>query len=233
MKKLYVVEDEDTKALKEFRVIGIVKDFNFSSLRERVKPLAFTFGSDDALMTVRVEGSSIAQTVSTIEGTWQSMASDLPFEYSFMDDDFDQLYKGEMQSGKLMTYFASLSIFISSLGLFGLATFMAEKRTKEIGIRKVLGASVPGITALLSKDFVKLVLLAATITLPAAWCLMDKWLQDFAYHISLEWWIFAVAGVTGLIIALVTVGFQAIKAAVQNPVNGCGLSNERVAIHRK
>jgi putative ABC transport system permease protein len=157
--------------------------------------------------------------VSAIEDKWNSLGSGLPFEYSFMDADFDQLYKGERQSAKLITYFASLSILISCLGLFGLATFMAEQRTKEIGIRKVMGASVPGITALLSKDFLKLVMIAVAIAIPLAWYFTDKWLQAFAYHIDLEWWIFAVASVMALIIALLTVSVQAIKAAVQNPVS--------------
>ncbi len=218
-KRLYRIVDENTKTLKEFRVIGIVKDFNFSSLREHVKPLAFIFGSDDGAMTVRIAGSSdITQVLSAIEDKWKLVAPDLPFEYSFMDADFDQLYKGDRQSGKLITHFASLSILISCLGLFGLATFMAEQRTKEIGIRKVMGASVPGITVLLSKDFLKLVLIAVAIAIPAAWYFTDKWLQDFAYHIDVEWWIFAVASVMALIIALLTVSVQAIKAAVQNPV---------------
>jgi putative ABC transport system permease protein len=218
-KKLYRLEDEETKRLKEFRVIGIVKDFNFSSLREHVKPLAFVFGSDNGAMTVRIAGSDIMQTVSAIEDKWNALGSGLPFEYSFMDADFDQLYKGERQSGKLITYFASLSILISCLGLFGLATFMADQRTKEIGIRKVMGASVPGITALLSKDFLKLVLIAVAIAIPLAWYFTDKWLQAFAYHIQLEWWVFVAASVMALIIALLTVSVQAIKAAVQNPVS--------------
>jgi putative ABC transport system permease protein len=217
--KLYRIVDDNTKILKEYRVIAIVKDFNFSSLREPVKPLAFTFGSDEGAMTVRIHGSDITRTVSAIEDKWKSVVSDLPFEYSFMDADFDQLYKGERQSGKLITYFASLSILISCLGLFGLATFMAEQRTKEIGIRKVMGASVPVITALLSKDFLKLVLIAVAIAIPVAWYFTDKWLQAFAYHINLEWWIFAVASVIGLIVALMTVSVQAVRAAVQNPIN--------------
>jgi putative ABC transport system permease protein len=217
-KKLYQIIDEKTKALKEFRVIGIVKDFNFSSLREHVRPLTFTFGSNDGGMTVRLQGSDITQTVSAIEDNWKSVAPDLPFEYSFMDADFDQLYKGERQSGKLITYFASLSILISCLGLFGLATFMAEQRTKEIGIRKVMGASVSGITALLSSNFLKLVLIAVAIAIPIAWYFTDKWLQNFAYHINLEWWVFALASVLAVIIALLTVSVQAFKAAMQNPV---------------
>lgn len=218
-RRLYRIMDENTKELKEFRVIGIVKDFNFSSFREPVKPLALVYHPDDGAMTLRIQGSDIARTVSAIEDEWKSLGTGLPFEYSFMDTDFDQLYKGERQSGKLVTYFAVLSILISCLGLFGLATFMAEQRTKEIGIRKVMGASVPGITALLSKDFLKLVLIAVAIAIPVAWYFTDKWLQQFAYHIHLEWWIFAIASVMALIIALLTVSFQAIKAAVQNPVN--------------
>lgn len=218
-KKLYGIEDEATKRLKVFHVIGIVKDFNFSSLREPIKPLAFTFGHDDGAMTVRIQGSDIVTTVSAIEDTWKSAAPGFPFEYSFMDADFDQLYKGERQSANLITWFASLSILISCLGLFGLATFMAEQRTKEVGIRKVMGASVPGITALLSRDFLKLVLVAVVIAIPVAWYFTGKWLQAFAYHIDLEWWIFAVASVMALIIALLTVSVQAIKAAVRNPVS--------------
>jgi putative ABC transport system permease protein len=218
-KKLYRIVDENTRTLKEFRVIGIVKDFNFSSLREHVKPLVFIFGADDACLTVRLQGSEVNQAVSAIESKWKSVGTDYPFEYSFMDADFDQLYKGERQSGKLITYFASLSILISCLGLFGLATFMAEQRTKEIGIRKVMGASVPGITALLSKDFLKLVVIAVTLAIPAAWYFTDKWLQDFAYHIDVELWIFVVASVMALVIALMTVSVQAIKAAMQNPVS--------------
>jgi putative ABC transport system permease protein len=218
-KKLYRLVNEQTKALKEYRVIGIVKDFNFSSLREPVKPLAFITGLNDGGMTVRLQAADLTQVVTAIETNWKSLASDLPFEYSFLDADFDQLYKGERQSGKLITYFATLSILISCLGLFGLATFMAEQRTKEIGIRKVMGASVSGITTLLSKDFLKLVLYAIVIAVPVAWYFTNKWLQDFAYHIDLEWWIFVVASVLALIIALLTVSVQAIKAAVQNPVN--------------
>lgn len=218
-KKLYRIMDENTRELKAFTIVGIVKDFNFSSLREPVKPLALIFGSHSGAMTARLQGSNMLGTVSAIEDQWNVMASGFPFEYSFMDADFDQLYKGERQSGKLITYFASLSILISCLGLFGLATFMAEQRTKEIGIRKVMGASVSGITTLLSKDFLKLVLVAVVIAIPLAWYFTDKWLQAFAYHIDLEWWVFMVASLMALIIALMTVGVQAIKAAVQNPVN--------------
>lgn len=218
-KKLYRLVNEQTKELKEFRVIGIVKDFNFSSLREQVKPLAFVTGLSDGGMTVRLQASELTQTVTAIEDKWKTIASDLPFEYSFMDADFDHLYKGERQSGNLITYFAALSIIISCLGLFGLATFMAEQRTKEIGIRKVMGASVPGITTLLSKDFLKLVVIAVIIAIPVAMYFTSQWLQTFAYHTNLEWWVFVVASLLALLIAILTVSVQAIKAAVQNPVN--------------
>lgn len=217
-KRLYRIDDEETKHLTIYRVIGVVKDFHFSSLREPVKPLALIFHPDDGAITVRIQGSDIPKTVSAIEDEWKSLGTGLPFEYTFMDADFDQLYKGDRQTGELMTYFALLSILISCLGLFGLATFMAEQRTKEIGIRKVMGASVPGITALLSRDFLKLVLIAVAVAIPIAWYFTDKWLQDFAYHVDLEWWIFGVASVIALVIALLTVSSQAIKAAVQNPV---------------
>jgi putative ABC transport system permease protein len=217
-KKLYKIIDDNMKTLREFRVIGIVKDFNFSSLREPVKPLAFLFGSNKDGMTVKIIGSRIPEVVSAIEKQWKSIAPALPFEYSFMDQDFDNLYKGERQSGTLITWFASLSILISCLGLFGLATYMAEQRTKEIGIRKVMGASVPGITALLSRDFLKLVFIAVAIANPAAYYVTNEWLQDFAYHIDIEWWVFLIASALAALIALMTVSVQAIKAAVQNPV---------------
>jgi putative ABC transport system permease protein len=218
-KKLYRIIDENNKVLREFRVIGIVKDFNFSSLRETVKPLSFMYGSDEGGITVKIASSNIIEVLSAVEKQWKSVVPDVPFEYSFMDQDFDKLYKGERQSGKLIAYFASLSIVISCLGLFGLATYMAEQRTKEIGIRKVMGASIPGITALLSKDFLKLVLIAVAIATPVAYYLTNEWLQSFAYHISIEWWVFAIASVMAAIIAFMTVSIQAIKAAVRNPVN--------------
>jgi putative ABC transport system permease protein len=217
-KKLYRVTDETTKMIREFRVVGIVRDFNFSSLRDPVKPLVFTFGSNQGGMTLKLTASNIPDVVSKIEKQWKSVASDLPFEYSFMDADFDKLYKGERQTGKLITWFAAFSVLISCLGLFGLATFMAEQRTKEIGIRKVMGASVPGITALLSRDFLKLVFISVAIATPVAYYIASEWLQGFAYRISMQWWVFAASGMIAIIIALITVCFQAIKAAMQNPV---------------
>jgi putative ABC transport system permease protein len=217
-KKLYRLIDEETHTITEYRIVGIVKDFNFSSLREQVKPLAFLYGSDKGAMTLKINTADIPSLLSIIETQWKSLAPDLPFEYSFMDADFDNAYKGERQTGQLVTLFATLSIFISCLGLFGLATYVTEQRTKEVGIRKVLGASVTGITTLLSKDFVKLVLLAIVVATPLAYYFIRQWLQGFAYRIELPWWVFVLSGAIALTIALLTVSFQAIKAAMMNPV---------------
>jgi len=147
------------------------------------------------------------------------MIPSMPFSYRFMDDAFDNMYRAEQRVGKVAVSFAILAIVIACLGLFGLVTFAAEQRTKEIGIRKVLGASVSSIVALLSKDLLLLVLIASLIAFPVAWYAMHRWLQDFAYRIDISWWIFAEAGISALLIALITVSFQAIKAAMANPVN--------------
>jgi len=150
---------------------------------------------------------------------WSELAPQLPFEYEFLDDQFSKLYNAETRTGKIFYAFALLAIGLACLGLLGLITFTTHQRTKEIGIRKLLGASVPGIIALLSKDFLKLVLIAFVISVPVSWWVMNKWLQDFAYRIHISWWAFAVAGIAAILIALITVSFQAIKAAISNPVN--------------
>ena len=141
-----------------------------------------------------------------------------PFNYTFMDADFDNIYTAEQRTGKLFIVFAVFAILIGCLGLFGLVTYAAEQRIKEIGVRKVLGASVSGIVAMLSKDFAKLIFIASVIAFPIAWWAMHKWLQSFAYRITISWWVFIVAGITALVIALLTVSFQAIRAAIANPV---------------
>jgi len=146
------------------------------------------------------------------------MAAGQPFNYTFLDEAFDQMYRTEQRVGNIFITFAILAIFIACLGLFGLSAFMAEQRTKEIGIRKVLGASVGNIVTMLSKDFLKLVLIAAVIAFPLAWWGMRTWLQDFAYRTEISWWIFALAGAVAVLIALATVSFQAVRAAVSNPV---------------
>jgi len=146
------------------------------------------------------------------------MAPGLAFRYRFLDESFNNMYRDELQVGQLMLTFGIIAIVIACLGLFGLATFMAEQRTREIGIRKVLGASVPGVVRLLSTDFMKLVLIAFVLAAPVAWYVMSLWLKDFAFRINIGWWVFLVAGATALLIAMITVSFQAIKAAMMNPV---------------
>jgi putative ABC transport system permease protein len=199
-------------------VIGVVKNFNFETLHHDIGPLAFRLGRSTYLLSTKVNTGNINALISGIENKWKAMAPGMPFSYRFLDDSFNEMYRGEQRVGKIAFIFSVLAIFIACLGLFGLATFIAEQRTKEIGIRKVLGASVQGIVKMLSKDFVKLVAIAFIIAAPLAWYFMNKWLQDFAYRIELSWWIFAVAGLTALFIALITVSFQAIRAAVMNPV---------------
>ena len=199
-------------------IIGVVKNFHFESLRENVGPLCFQYGKSDWAVAFKVSLTNVQQLVSSIEAKWKSMAPGQPFVYNFMDDWFNDMYRVEQRTGELGFTFAIIAILIACLGLFGLAAFMAEQRTKEVGVRKVLGASVSSITTMLSKDFVKLVLLASAIAFPIAWWVMNKWLEDFAYRINIGWWVFAAAGVIALLIALLTVSSQAIKAALMNPV---------------
>jgi putative ABC transport system permease protein len=205
-KKLYSVMN-DHKSTIVYHVIGIVKDFNFTTLKEAVKPLVFRYGHDQGGLALKIATTDLSRLLPSLEKQWKEIAPELPFEYSFMDDDFNRLYLGEKQVGKLIGVFASLSIFISCLGLFGLATFMAEQRIKEIGIRKVLGASVQGITFLLSTNFLKLVLIAVVIACPVAYYFMNEWLQGFAYRVDIDWLIFLIAGVGAILIALFTVSY--------------------------
>lgn len=216
---LYLMNDLQGKDVRTFRVVGIVKDFNFSTLREQVGPLALIYGKFEQSIALKLNTDDISSLMDKVEGTWKGLVPGAPFEYSFMDEDFDRLYEGERQAGRLFTIFASLSIFISCLGLFGLAAFMAEQRSKEIGIRKVLGASVYGITSLLSRDFLRLVLIAVALATPLAWFLIGKWLEGFAYRVEVMWWIFPLAGMVAVVIACLTVSYQSIRAAVANPVD--------------
>ena len=213
-KKIYTL---DTKPVA-YTIIGIVKNFNFESLHKTVGPLAFFLGKSTGLISFKVKAANIPSILKTVAIKWKTMAPGMPFSYRFMDESFAEMYKAEQRAGKIALIFSVLAILIACLGLFGLATFIAEQRTKELGIRKVLGASVNSIVQLLSKDFVRLVLIAFLIASPIAWWAMNKWLQDFAYRISLTWWIFLLAGLLALLIALITVSFQAVKAALANPV---------------
>jgi len=161
---------------------------------------------------------SASECISKIEAAFKKYIPSAPFDYQFADTEFAAKFAAEERIGKLATFFAVLAVFISCLGLFGLASFVAEQRTKEIGIRKVLGASVSQVTTMLSKEFVKLVLISCVVAFPLSWWVMYKWLQDFAYRINISWWMFVVAGIIALLIALITVSFKAIKAALANPV---------------
>jgi putative ABC transport system permease protein len=216
MAQLY--RPNEKNQVETFHVIGIVKDFNFSTMHEKVGPLVMELGNNWGNMVIRINAKNIPSLISQIKNKWNSMAPGLSFSYTFMDNDFNNLYHAEQQTGKLFITFAMFAIFIACLGLFGLVTYAAEQRTKEIGIRKVLGAGVGRIVTMLSKEFVRLVFIASCIGFPVAWWAMNKWLQSFAYRINISWWVFVIAGCTTMTIALVTIGLQAIKAAIANPV---------------
>jgi putative ABC transport system permease protein len=218
-KPLYFMDGfTDSKNLVKLHIIGIVKNFNFNSLREQVTPLALLYKNQPGGIAIRMDTKNNNELVQEIENKWKAMAPGQPFSFSFMDDDFNHLYYSEQRTGKLFISFAVLAIFIACLGLYGLVTYAAEQRTKEIGIRKVLGASVGNIVGMLSRDFLKLIAISAVVAFPLAGWMMSKWLQDFAYRINMGWMIFVVAGLVALVIAFATICFQAIKAALANPV---------------
>jgi ABC-type antimicrobial peptide transport system permease subunit len=201
------------------QIIGVVRDFHFNSFHQKIEPMVlFNAPWQRRQFFVKTTGTGASRVLAEAENAWRVRLPDVPFRYQFLDDQFNQLYQAEQQAGVLFNVFSAIAVLISCLGLFGLATFTAEQRTKEIGVRKVLGASVFSLVALLSRDFLKLVLLALLLAAPVAWYAMSKWLQDFAYRIDIEWWVLAAAGVLAVGIALLTVSFQAIKAALMNPV---------------
>ena len=200
-----------------FHVIGVVKDFNFQSLHQPVTPLLMTLDPTSGLI-FKVKTADIKGLLATMKTKWDQFNTGEPFTFTFMDDLYNKTYAAEQNTGTILNIFALLTILVACLGLFGLATYTAEQRTKEIGIRKVLGASVTSVTKMLSKDFIKLVFIACLIAFPLSWWAMNKWLQSFAYRINISWWIFLIAGVTAILIAVITVSFQAIKAAIANPV---------------
>jgi putative ABC transport system permease protein len=201
-------------------VIGVVKDFHFRPLKEKVMPQLFHQFSDYAPFKffVRIKPGNPSPALTAMQKTWSGLVADLPFKYSFLDESLNNFYKAERKWSSIIGWAGAISVFLACLGLFGLAALAAVNRTKEIGIRKVLGASVPAIVKLLSKDFMKLVVVALVIAAPLAWYFMNKWLQDFAYRVPIGWWVFIAAGSLAIIIAFVTIGFQAVKAGVANPV---------------
>jgi putative ABC transport system permease protein len=210
---------------QRFKVIGIVKDFNIESLRNTVVPFALfhtsskTYDIGTTYISARVRAGEISSAINKVQKQWKNFTRDTPFEYSFLDEEFGALYRSEQRMSVIFTLFTALSIFVACLGLFGLTAYSAERRRKEIGIRKVLGASVQNVVAMLSGEFVKMILIASLIAFPVAWLAMNKWLEEFAYRINIEWWVFVIAGAVTMFIALATVCFQSVKAAIANPVN--------------
>ena len=216
-KSLYRVDDVINKKIREYHIIGVIKNFNFNSLHEIVTPMALVLQKEAGSMAIRIKTKEAYPLIAQIKDKWKSMVPGQLFDYTFMDDEFNELYAPEQRTGQLFITFAVLAILIGCLGLFGLVTYAAEQRTKEIGIRKVLGASVANIAGMISKDFLKLVIISWLIAFPLAWYAMNKWLQEFAYRISISWRVFAAAGLFALIIALLTISSKAIRAAVANP----------------
>ena len=206
-------------SMKVGKIIGVVKDFNYKSLYDKMEVAVLQiYPPAYWKVAVKIKTASLSAGISHVKDAWNKFSPEFPIEYKFMDDNYAAFYVSEDKLGSLLGIFTGIAIFIGCLGLFGLAAYAAERRKKEIGIRKTLGASVQNIVYLLSSDFLKLVLLALLIASPVAWYFMQQWLQDFAYRTSMPWWIFLVAGVLALVIAIITTSFQAIKAAVANPV---------------
>jgi putative ABC transport system permease protein len=214
-----ILWDSDADTMYYVTIVGVAKDFHFTSLRNEIKPFAFVNNSKRAAnFTIKLSTDNVQSSLAQIENTWKKFLAERAFEYYFLDETYAKLYQSEERFQKVFINLVILGIIIACLGLLGLTTFSAQQRVKEIGVRKVLGASVPHVVALLSKDFLKLVLIALVLAVPVAWWLMNEWLKDFAYRINIEWWIFLVAAVIAIIIAFVTISTQAIKAAISNPV---------------
>ena len=204
-------------------IVGVTKDFNFESLRRAVEPmLLLPIQEDPNVLIVRIHSENIHQTIENVEQLWKKINPASPFVFGFFDDRLQQMYQSEVRISKLFKYFTAIALFIACLGLLGLSSYSIQRRTKEIGIRKVVGASVRRIVLLLSKEFTRWIFISFLIACPVSWYIMNLWLQNFAYKTELYWWIFAVSGMTALLIAIITVGFQTIHAALKNPVDSLG-----------
>ena len=214
-----ILWDNDADTMYYVTIVGVTKDFHFTSLRNEIKPFAFVNNSNRAAnFTIKLSIDNVQSSLAQIENVWKKFLAERDFEYYFLDETYAKLYQSEERFQKVFISLVILGIIIACLGLLGLATFSAQQRVKEIGVRKVLGASVPHVVALLSKDFLKLVFIALVLAIPVAWWLMNEWLKDFAYRVNIEWWIFLVAAVIAIVIAFITISTQAIKAAISNPV---------------
>ena len=205
---------------KKGTIIGVVKDFHFTSLHDAIRPFVIRLAEKESYGSalIRIQAGKTKEAIAAIERLWKEMNPNFQFTYQFSDDEYKKLYNNEQIVSKLSDAFAFLAIFISCLGLLGLAMFTAEQRTKEIGIRKVLGASVSSLFALLSKEFIVLVVIALLLASPIAWYVMNKWLLNYNYHINISWWVFLLSGLIAIMITLATVSFQSLKAALMNPI---------------
>ncbi|UTA66715.1 FtsX-like permease family protein [Emticicia sp. 21SJ11W-3] len=217
-KQIFYLSNINSGKVGSYTVIGIVKNFNFSNLREEITPLSFIYSKQANSLSLKISSQDLPGVISQVESKWKARVPEQAMNYSFMDEDFNRQYDVDRKTGKIATSFALLAILIASLGLLGLVLYAVELRTKEIGIRKVLGASIRSVYTLLTREFMVLVAVAMLVAFPAGYYLMHRWLQDFAYHIDIEWWVFAVAGAFTIGVALLTVSYQAIKAALMNPV---------------
>jgi putative ABC transport system permease protein len=223
-KLINIRQDNNGNRIEVFYTItGIVNDFNFISLKEEITPLVLlsneAFGNGFAYVMARVKGGQIPEAIQSIEKLWKEVNPEQSFKFSFLDENMNAQYEAEQKSGSLFAIFSGLAIFVSCIGLFALSAYITSLRTKEIGVRKVLGSSVAGVVILLSKDFTKMILLAFVMAVPIAWYVMETWwLQNFAYRIDISLWIIFVSGAAALLIAWITVSYQSIKAAIQNPV---------------
>lgn len=200
-------------------IIGVVKDFHFASLREKIAPVIFFYRpAVYQTMYIKTNTSNAAAAIAATDNQFKQYNGQYPFSYNFLDDLFNDLYQSEQREGTLFNYFSGIAILISCMGLLGLATYTGQVRTREIGVRKVLGASVIGVMGLLAKDFIKLVLIAIVVATPLAWYAMTNWLEAFAYRISMHWTVFVLAACIAIVITFVTISFQSFKAAMANPV---------------
>ena len=226
--KVFNIKEEDALSARliqsfgdetdEMRIIGVVKDYHFASLKDKIAPLFLYKEDRPNWLFIKTQTADYQKLLSYLEQQWKATVKNVPFDYRFVDKEVDQLYNQEKRLGQISVVFTILAILISCLGLFGLVSFVAEQKKKEIGIRKVLGASISSVVQLLTKDFIKLVLIALVIAAPIAYYFMQRWLEDFTYRIDIQWWVFALAGFFALVITVLTVGFQSIKSAIANPV---------------
>jgi putative ABC transport system permease protein len=207
-----------TNGWEHFTVIGIVEDFHFESMKHKVEPLCMALGRSNDIVSVKVNAADMKHTMAAITGVWKSFAPNQPIRYVFLDESFARMYADVERTGLIFTSFSVLAVIVACLGLFALAAFMAEQRSKEISIRKVLGASASGLFFLLTNNFLKLVLISLAIAVPLGWLLMQKWLQDYEYRITITWDVFVISGIVVLLIALATICYQAVKAAIANPI---------------